>query len=153
MIIVKELSQLESDGNAVCLYCLHRFQKDADDNECLNCGSRNILLLTAVVCSKCGKLLGECIYFRENYTGDYSQVCRSCALDYLAQEPIFPQENFWSGMTILDYFAAQAMQSLIRYIGNYEDVSDNPEKLLSQKAYQIAKAMLWQKNKEKGGSE
>jgi hypothetical protein len=51
--------------------------------------------------------------------------------------PAFPVGTAYQGMTLRDYFAAKAMQSLIRIL-HPEDVSRN--------AYKIADAMLQARN-------
>ena len=59
-------------------------------------------------------------------------------------EPAFPNEGFngwgqpFQGMTLRDYFAAKAMQSM----NSREDYSDVPAEFIAQDAYALADAML-----------
>jgi len=56
----------------------------------------------------------------------------------------FPVLDHNDGMTIRDYFAAKSMQGIIAHFGfKYENLSDGH----SQKAYQVADAMLKQREK------
>ncbi len=60
--------------------------------------------------------------------------------------PAFPGSGggqFWAGMTLRDYFAAQAMQAMISTAGApCLDGLDGYESLTASKAYNIADAML-----------
>jgi len=61
----------------------------------------------------------------------------------------FPAERGSTGMTLRDYFAARAMQTMISYRRNYfendnADMSDWDEyfPIIAQEAYSLADAML-----------
>ena len=51
-----------------------------------------------------------------------------------------PLENYYPGMTLRDYFAAQAMQGLL--MGGYEDLTKEYWDSIPNDAYSMADAML-----------
>lgn len=59
-------------------------------------------------------------------------------------EPAFPNEGFngwgepFQGMTLRDYFAAKAMQSM----NSREDYNDAPANVIAWDAYELADAMM-----------
>ena len=62
----------------------------------------------------------------------------------LAGGPAFPQHELdHQGMTLKDYFAAQAMQGLLAYYGNPSHRYDE----LAMSAYTFAEAMLDERDK------
>jgi hypothetical protein len=61
----------------------------------------------------------------------------------IMNEPAFPAQalgglGYTTGMTLRDYFAAKAMQSM----NSREDYSDVPAEFIAQDAYELADAML-----------
>ena len=68
----------------------------------------------------------------------------------LNNEPAFPiqsvyiedQETNSRGMTLRDYFAAKAMQSM----NSREDYNDVPAEFIAQDAYELADAMMKARN-------
>lgn len=64
--------------------------------------------------------------------------------DFHAFQPSEVEEHkrLLSGMTLLDYFAAKAMQGILANPGQLDNVNDEAAKWVARDAYRVATAML-----------